>query len=173
MNVMLDDFNYYLTIAGFREVNVKDVNRFFQIIKEKTDKAIVQFFDASLVAGWEHLLFAALGALSAFKGKVNISGSLAMETLLYASAQRQIKDAVKLIGIKPSSKHVAALVLASSQKQAADVLNIISQLLSGERDDSVLELTDDKTAGLKKLFQISTVELEAKMQHRGLGKQAY
>ncbi len=173
MNITLDDFNRYLTITGFREVEIKDVDRFFQVIKEKTDNACVQFLDASLVAGWEHLLFAALGALNAFKSKVNISGSLGMETLLYSSAQRQIKDAVKLIGIKPSSRHVAVLVLASDQKQASDVLKVVSQLLGGEQDDSVLELTDDKIARLRKLFHISAVELVAKAKHKGFEKQTF
>lgn len=173
MNIKLDDFNRHMTIAGFREVKLKDVNRFFQAVKEKTDNVCVQFFDASLVAGWQHILFAALGALNAFKGKVNISSSLAMETLLYSSAQRQIKDAVKLIGIKPSSRHVAVLVLASTPREASNVLNVVSQRLGGERDDSVLELTDNKMASLRKLFQISTVELETKVQHREPGKQAF
>jgi tRNA threonylcarbamoyladenosine modification (KEOPS) complex Cgi121 subunit len=173
MNIRLDDFNCHLAIAGFRDVKLKDVNKFFQAVKGKTDDLCMQFFDASLVAGWEHLLFAALGALNAFKAKVNISGSLAMETLLYSSAQRQIKDAVNLIGIKPSSRHMAVVVLASSQKQASDVLKVVSQLLGGEQDFSVLELTDNKIASLRKLFHISAAELEAKAKHNGLEKQTF
>ena len=172
MIIKLTDHDTCILIAGFREVKVKDVKQFFQAINEKTGDACTQFFDASLVAGWEHLYFAALNALNAFKSKLCISSSLAMETLLYASAQRQIKDAVNLIGIKPSTQKVAVLVCAKTLEQAKAVLNTVSRLLGGTADDSVVELTDDKTAGLMGLFNISTLELEAKMERKGSEKQA-
>jgi len=172
VNVRLEDFNQHLTIAGFRDVKIRDINEFFQAVKDKTDRVCVQFLNASLIAGWEHLRFAALNALNAFKSKVNISSSLAIETLLYASAQRQIKEAVKLIGIKPNTTHVAVLVLTETPKQASIVLKAVSKLLGGRRDDSVIDLTEDKVANLKRLFRISNVELEAKIERKGAEKQA-
>lgn len=166
------DRDTYILMAGFREVKIKDVKQFFQNLNEKTDNACVQVFDASLVAGWEHLYFAALNALNASKSKLTISSSLAMETLLYASAQRQIKNAVNLIGIKPSTSKVAALVCAKTPEQAKNVLKIVSQLLDGKPDDAVLKLTDNKRTGLMKLFNISTLELEVKTERKGFEKQA-
>jgi len=172
VNVWLDEFNKQATIAGFKNVRIKDVDEFFHAVKAETENACVQFFDASLVAGWEHLFFAALNALNAFKGKVNISNSLAIETLLYASAQRQIKEAVKLMGIKTTTDRVVVLVLAENQQQTSAVLNKVSKLLKGERDDSVVELTDDKIDGLKEFFKISENEVKAKVKRKGLEKQA-
>ncbi len=172
MNVWLEEFHQHLTIAGFREVRINDVEQFFQTVKSKTADTCVQFFDASLIAGWEHLRFAALNALYAFKGGVNISSSPAMEMLLYASAQRQIKEAVRIIGIKPDSTKVAAVVLAENQQRASEVLESVAEMLGGTRDDSVLELTDGKMADLKRLFNISKSELEAKMERRGAEKKA-
>jgi tRNA threonylcarbamoyladenosine modification (KEOPS) complex Cgi121 subunit len=171
VNIWLEDFKQQLTIAGFRNVKIKDVDQFLQIVKDKTDGS-VQFFDASLIAGWEHLRFAALNALNAFKSKINISNSLAMEALLYASAQRQIKEAVGLIGIKANTSRFAVLILAETPKQTSETLKIISQLLGGMRDDSVLDFSDDKIAVLKRLFKISNVELEAKTEQKGAEKQA-
>jgi tRNA threonylcarbamoyladenosine modification (KEOPS) complex Cgi121 subunit len=95
-----------------------------------------------------------------------------METLLYASAQRQIKDAVNLMGIKPSTQQVAVLIWAKTPQQAKNVLNVVSRLLSGKPDDSVVKLTDEKKTGLMEFFNISALELEAKMEHKGFGKQA-
>ena len=172
MKTWLEDFNQHLSIVGFRDIKIKDVDKFFQDSKDKTNNVCVQYFDASLIAGWEHLLFAALNALNAFKSKVNISNSLAMETLLYASAQRQIKEAVRLIGIKPNSSRVAVLILAETPKQASAVLNVVSKLLGGRRDDSVIDLTEDKVADLKRLFRISNMELDAKTERKGAEKQA-
>ena len=172
MNIWLTDFDKHLIVAGFRGVKLPDVNKFFQTIKDKAENTCVQFFDASLIAGWEHLRFASLNALNAFKGNVNISSGLAMETLVYASAQRQIKEAVKLLGIKSNTDRVAVLILADTQEQASEVLKAVSQLLGGRRDDSVVGLTDEKIAGICKFFKISSIELEAKAQRKDTKKQA-
>jgi len=172
VNIWLEGFNQHLTIVGFRDVRIKDTNGFFQAVKDKANGVCIQFFDASFVAGWEHLRFAALNALNAFKSRVNISSSLAMETLLYASAQRQIKEAVRLMGIKPSTSRVAVLALTETRKQASAVLKVVSKLLGGRRDDSVVDLKDDKVVGLQRLFKISSLELEAKTERKGAEKQA-
>jgi len=171
VSTWLTDFDKHLAIAGFRGVKLPDVNKFFSTIKEKVGDTSVQFFDASLVAGSEHLRFAALNALNAFKGNINISSSLAMETLLYASAQRQIKEAVKLMGIKPNTDRVAVLIIADIQQQVSEALKTVSQLLGGRRDDSVVDLTDGKIAGLCKFFKISNLELEAKAGRKGVTKE--
>jgi len=172
VNILLEGFSQHLTIAGFRDVRIENVDRFFQTVKDETGNACVQFFNASLVAGGEHLRFAALNALNAFKSKINISSNLAMETLLYASAQRQIKEAVKAIGIKPNIGRVAVLVLTENCKQASTVLKVVSKLMGGRRDDSVVDLSDDKMADLKRLFEISNVELRAKEDRPDAEKQA-
>ena len=172
MNIWLERFNKHLTCAGFNNVRITDVNKLLQTLKDETDNACVQLLDASLVAGSELLRFAALNALNAFEGQVNISSSLAIEILLYASAQRQIKEAVRLIGVKKSTIKVAVVILAENLEQASAILKVVSRLLRGKRDDAVIDLTGDKLASLRGLFGISDVELEAKAERRGLEKQA-
>jgi hypothetical protein len=44
--------------------------------------------------------------------------------------------------------------------------------MMGERDDSVLELTNGKVKGVKGLFGISDLELEAKLEKEGFEKEA-
>jgi len=168
----LEGFDKYLAVAGFKNVKIKDINKFFTLVKEKTGSTCVQFFDATLIAGREHLRFATLNALNAFKGHINISSSLAMETLLYASARRQINEAVSLFGIKPSSRQVTVLILDASKEKAALILKTVSDLLQAERDDSVIEFSEQKSLKLKKLFEISDLELEAKTERIGAEKQA-
>ena len=172
MNLWLEKFNRHLMVAGFRNVKIRDADDFFQTLKDDTDNTCVQFLDASLVAGFEHLRFAALNALNAFEGQVCISSNLAIEILLYASAQRQIKEALRLIGIQPSTRKVAVVILGSTQEQSSKKLRAVSPLIGGQRDDRVIDLTDEKQAGIKKLFGISDAELEAKAKRRGLEKQA-
>jgi KEOPS complex subunit Cgi121 len=158
----LEGFDKYIAIAGFKNVKIKNVDRFFVLVREKVGNACVQFFDAKLIAGWQHLYFAALNAVNAFKSELNISNSLAMEILLYASAQRQIREAVKLIGIQPTSREVAVVVLANTRSDVSLLLDAVSTMLKGsQRDDSLLELTDAKVKTIRKLFGISDIELEA------------
>lgn len=168
----IEVFNRYVAIAGFKDVKVKDANKLLTLVREKTGDAEVQFFDAKLIAGWEHLYFAVLNALKAFKNKLNISNSLAVEILLYASAQRQIKKAVELLGIKPSSSNIAVLVLADTKLKANKTLETVSRLIHGKRDDSVIELTNEKFDGIKELFGISEPELNAKLERKGMEKKA-
>jgi tRNA threonylcarbamoyladenosine modification (KEOPS) complex Cgi121 subunit len=169
----LEGFDKYIAIAGYRNVEIKNVDKFFLLVKEKTGNACVQLFDAKLVAGWQHLYFATLNAVNAFKNKLNISNNLGIEILLYASAQRQIKEAVRLIGIHPSSHEVAVVIVTNTRSEASSLLSIISTLLAGSiRDDGLLELTDDKVKDIKRLFEISDIELEAKVEKEDGEKEA-
>lgn len=169
----LEEFNRYVAIVGFKKAQVKDVNSFINLVRDEIeDTAEVQFFNANLVAGWQHLYFAALNALTAFRNQLNISNSLAVETLLYASAQRQINKAVKKLGIKPETSRVAVLILSEKRRSIKKVLEVVSELMGGERDDRVLELTEEKVQGVKRLFNISNVELEAKLENKEGEKRA-
>jgi tRNA threonylcarbamoyladenosine modification (KEOPS) complex Cgi121 subunit len=49
-----------------------------------------------------------------------ISKSLSMEVLLYAAAQRQIKKAITLLGVKKTTKDVAGVLLGKKSKELID-----------------------------------------------------
>lgn len=160
----VEDFNKYVAIAGFKDVYINNVDHFVNLIREKLGNVDVQFFDAKLIAGWQHLYFAALNALKAFKNKTNISKNLTMECLLYASAQRQIRVALDLIGIKKNIPQIAVLVVADKKSAAERALEEVSRLVSGKDDESVLDLSDQKMIRIRNLFGISDTELAAKLE---------
>ena len=160
-----------IVIAGFRNVQIEDINGFLAPFRTENTGVSIQFFDAKHVAGTQHLHFAALNALNAFKKSIAISNNLAVEALLYASAQRQIKKAVKMLGIKQDSSEVAALIIADN-KHKIDGLKLVTKTVPGERDDNVIELSDKKVGKIKKLFKISDLEFEAKLKKKGLEKEA-
>jgi len=168
----LEEFGKYVVITGFRNAKIGDVNAFFSLVREKAVDWEIQIFDATLIATWEHLYFAALNALKALVSGMNISNSLAMEALLYASAQHQIDKAIDLLGMKPKSKHMAVLIIADTLKEAKSALESLSKLVSGERDDSILELTDEKAEDIQKLFDISDLELKSELSWEESEKQA-
>lgn len=162
---------YYVEIAGFDNVKIVDLEKLLRVAgKEKSARVEVQFFDAKLVATWEHLYFAAMNALVAFKNRENISKNLAMESLLYASAQRQIRKAVELMGIQPLSSSVAVLVIGKRPGDVKTELSRISTYIDGRRDDTVLELSVEKMRLIQEAFEISETEFEAVAEEGGLEK---
>ena len=172
MTKKLENFERYIAIAGFKNVKIKDVNVFLEHARKEIKEAHVQFFDAKLIAGHQHLYFSALNALKAFERKLNISSNLAVEALLYASAQRQIRKAVDMLGIKEDSSQVAVLIIAENRQRIDNCLKVVSSLMLGERDDHVLELTDEKIEDVKNLFGVSDLEIEAKLRRKGLEREA-
>ena len=151
-------------IEGFKNVKVEKTDVFLDLVRERTKDCHIQFFDAEMIAGFDHLYFAVLNALKAFDAGINISGKVDVETLLYASGQHQISRAIELLGIKPDSSEIAVLIIADSERRATEALNVVLELLQGDRSDEVIEMTDEKTGTIKAAFGITNLEIEATMR---------
>jgi KEOPS complex subunit Cgi121 len=158
----LEEYGKFLEISGFKKAEVGDAKAFLESVGKDLPVGVeVQLFNADLVATWQHLYFAAINALMAFKNQRNISKSLAVETLLYASAQRQIKKALDLIGLKPVSADAAVLVIGNNADSVKAGLATVAKWLSAQPDESVLDLSSVKTGQIRQAFDVSEVELEA------------
>ena len=167
----IEEFGKHVAIAGFRNAKIKDLEEFLKIMrKEKPANVEIQFFDAKSVATWQHLYFAVLDALTAFKNEENISKSLTMETMLYASVQRQIRKAMTLLGIKSNSSEIAVLIIGEKLELIRLALSFVSKHVKAKRDDAVLGLSKEKIADIQKVFVISDVELETVMKKDYLEK---
>jgi len=167
----IEEFGKYVLIAGFSNVKIEDFEEFLKTIrKEKKSNTEIQFFDVKFVATWQHLYFAALNALTAFKNGENISKSLAMETMLYASAQRQIRKATKLLGIKPDSSEIAVLIIGEEAETVKLTLSLASKLANAQHNNKVLKLTEEKTKAIQQIFGISDLELKTLAKKGGLEK---
>ena len=160
----IEEYGKSVAFAGFRDVCLGEFEQFLSRIRRRLGGTAVQFFDADVVAGWEHLYFAVLNALKAFKSGKPISKNLAVECLLYASAQHQISSALELIGIKGGSSRVAVVAVADGKKEAKEALKEVSVLIGGKRDDCVLELSDEKLPRVRKMFAISDAELGTRLE---------
>ncbi len=157
----IEEFSRYVEITGYPALEFAKADAFLKTNRKQTVQSVaIQFFDAELVATAEHLYFAALNALQAFRGKTNISKNLAMETMLFASAQRQIQKAIDRIGIKPQSRNMAVLIIGETQQEIEKTLRELSAYLGAEPDESVLHLTPEKQKRIMGAFQISGKEIE-------------
>lgn len=159
----VERFDKYIGIIGFRDARIDDVDKLLSLTQGRLHAATIQFFKADLIAGWDHLYFAAVNALKAFKNGTEISKSLGIETMLYASARRQIRVALNLVGIRSDSRRIAVLIVADDENAAQQSVENLTKMIPGERDDTVVELSDEKVTPIRKLFKISDTELATKL----------
>jgi tRNA threonylcarbamoyladenosine modification (KEOPS) complex Cgi121 subunit len=87
-----------------------------------------------------------------------------MEAILYASAQRQIRKAIDLMGVKCSSANVAVVVIGESAESVESFLSAVSKRVGENSDDDVLELSKEKVHGIREAFGITETELETVME---------
>lgn len=158
----ISEFRKHVIITGFRDAEIVDFKEFLNKIKKKTSPDVtVQFFDAEHVAGWEHLYYAVFNALLSMKQGRTISKSLSMETLLYASAQHQIKRATEIMGVKTKSSEIGVVIVSDKASLAEQALSAISEQAKAQPDESALELQLSKIRIIRKTFGITDEELNA------------
>lgn len=150
----------YVEITGFRNIQIERPEELLRTVRCGNRPSVsVQFFNANLIATWEHLYFAVLNALTAFRTKRNISKSLAVEVMLYASAQRQIRKAIELVGVKPGCGDVAVVVVGENAEAVEAAVTSVSEHFCREADERVLELSPAKTQEIRRAFTITAKEL--------------
>ncbi len=158
----IEEAGKYVEITGFRNVCVNNAEKFVKATRRQLPQSsCVQFFNAELVATWQHLYFAVLNALLAFQNERNISKSLAIETILYASAQRQIRKAINFIGVKCDVIDVAMVIIGENARSVGILLSAVSKAINKEADDTVLEISEKKARRIREAFRITNIELEA------------
>ncbi len=161
MSLSIEDFGWNVIITGFRNVHIENPEDFIESIRRgSTLDTEIQFFDARYIATAQHLYFAALNAVMAFDNRENLSKSLAMESLLFASAQRQIRKAMEKIGIQKGTKNLAVLIIGKKENSIEQALLKIARQIGLKPDASVLALSEEKFRKIKKIFAISDQELE-------------
>ena len=150
-----------ILILGFRNVNIDNVDNFLKNVKTSIYPAIVQIIDATRVAGEAHLFFAFLNAQKSFEDGRAISENLEMETLLFASGNKQISRAIEMLGLKPQTSDIAVIVFVLDKNEVKNVENKLIKVVSGTRDDSVLEIgRRGKIKNLMKTFGVTELELK-------------
>jgi len=161
------EFNFYAEITGFKEICSEQANTYLKNNrKTQQQNMAIQFFNPNLIATTEHLYFATLNALYAFKHNKNISKSLAMETLLYASTQHQIQKAIQTIGIKSNMTEIAVTIISKNTQQITNTLNDLSNNLQAKPCNTVLDLTPKKICQIQQAFDITPQMIEVTTQNK-------
>ncbi len=134
------------------EIYVEDVEKFINAVKkaEKKFDATIQLINYDLIAGRKHLQVAVEKAIKNFP-RDPISSTLGMEILLYVSAQRQIKKALRF-GIKKGVNRVAVVILGNGE-----AVEWVRKFL---KEKNISGLNTEKRKILQRLYGITDTELE-------------
>jgi len=123
-----------IEVAGARGA-VTDLEAMYRALNEMD--GTVAALDPRMVCGSEHLLSAARHAVRAFARGSNSSSSLSLETILYASGERQISRALSKMGVTEGAEGVALVIFDAAPKEVIGSLGM-------RRDDELLECTVHK-----------------------------
>jgi KEOPS complex subunit Cgi121 len=156
----LPEFGQVLSLLGFRDVHIASIDVFLTQLR-RVAPIPLQVFDAAVIAGQQHLLFATLNALTAFEQGQRISENLAIEILLYASGQRQISKAIERMGVKPTTATIAVAFLTATPDDAETMEAKLTQAIPGVRDDRVLAFQAGKVERVINAFAVTDRELAA------------
>ena len=138
--------------------DIQDVDSLLEKVGSfaRNQNVIIQLLDADMIYGDNHLISAFEHAKRAMDRKTNTTNSLEMETLLYASGERQLKLAIPKMGIKKGRANIAFVFIDQKSQIPDNLVDEMLKLLNLKRDDQVLQ-GDENT--LKK-FGISKNEIK-------------
>jgi tRNA threonylcarbamoyladenosine modification (KEOPS) complex Cgi121 subunit len=168
MRFHLEEYGKTVEVTGYRGIWFETAETYLKTNRKHPQNVEIQFFDADLTATPQHLYFAALNAIEAFSQKTNISKTLAMETMLFASAQGQIQKAIQQAGINAETKNMAVIIIGDNSKQVDLALELVTKAVDAPQDETVLDLTEDKIVKIKKAFAISDRELQSATRGKSL-----
>ncbi len=135
-----------------------------EITRQVTSKQDLTFLlvDANFVAGADHLLFATIHAFTAFSRKTNRASTRQMEIIRFAAAQRQISQALNLLGVTENTRGFAGVLADSNSTILESTYLDFLNLMEATDDPALLELkTKQKAQAVQTAFQISDEELDA------------
>lgn len=158
----------HIEITGFRNIKIDDPELWVISAQKEQQGAAVQYFDANLIATWEHLYFAALNALTAFATQKNISRNVAMEMMLFASAQRQIRKAIEFIGLKHGDANVAVVIVGNDSARVEAATSIAKRIFGKEFDESVLEISESKFKSIRSAFGVTDEEVKTVVKENNM-----
>ena len=156
--IKLLEFNQFLTVLGYKEVKILSVKNFLNKVRKKTNNIPLQIFDANCIAGEKHVLFATLNALNAFKQKRNVSKSIEVEILIYASGQRQIAKAIEMIGLKEETSEIAVAFITIKEDDIQKIQDDVSAIVSGRRDDRIIGFQKHKPKKIIEVYNITNLD---------------
>ena len=131
-------------VQGVRDADIKDPEAILQEVKQISNTPIV-LVDADFVAGRRHIELLLKQAYEASRRGLTYAKQPEIDLLARVACENQLKKAVEKVGLKPRRMNIVALSLGEGSFPEK-LLKMLEAL--GTLDDSVIELTSEKSAKL-------------------------
>ncbi len=88
-----------------------------------------------------------------------------MEILLYMAANRQVTEALKLVGLSSETRKTAAVLVGKSKEELTKAADFVAELLNQMYEDSLVDdWSAERIENVRSTFGIGEKELEATMR---------
>lgn len=114
----------YIITAG--HIRIVSVSKFLAKVKacESKYQCIIAVLDAKRICSRTHLESAVEHALRAFAQKRNICETLGAEIIVYAACERQIHNAIEIVGVRRGTSEIAVVILGGRKTRILQSLGI-------------------------------------------------
>jgi len=138
------------------------VEEILRSTQEKFPEVCVQLMDLNKSAGSRYIFLSTYNALKSFHSKQRISRTLSMEILLYVSANRQINEAIKRVGITAETEKITAVAVGSLREAVIGAGELLEQILGIKSADELLDSwPPNRLDSIQQSFGITSKELSA------------
>jgi KEOPS complex subunit Cgi121 len=134
---ILSDYN--IIIRSYENNKVTDISSFLKEINKITDlveESTIQLLDCDYICGQSHLYQGISQAIKAFNEHQNFAKDKGLEICVRTSAQKQISEALKLLGIKQEG-NITVVYINVNEEQIIKTEELLSS-----RNDSLIEVYD-------------------------------
>ncbi len=163
MIVELKGYGFYLGVLTVREIYVENPELLVRKVREDLSDLNVQILNAENIAGFKHVLVSVLTALEAFNCKLNIAKSIPMEVLVRASTQRQINEALGILGVKRGLCNVAFIIIGEKINRVKEALNDLMECYRNHVDIRLLE--EDRSDRIMEIYGISEENVKSEVEY--------
>lgn len=142
-----------ITIHTYENNTVDNIPELLKKIGEITktsQNSTIQLLNTNHICGIKHLSQAIAEAINAFENNQNFAKDPGVEICVRASAQKQITEAIKILGIK-NRGNITAIYINTTKDQIKQVEKLLNT-----RNDKLIEKYDEKT--IRKVYNIPKTE---------------
>lgn len=140
---------YNIEIHTYSDNTIPKISSFLKQVDKITslkEDSIIQFMDTDYICGIDHLKQAISQAIKSFDEGTNFANDKGLEICVRLSAQKQISEALKLLGIKEKG-NITVVFINSSEEQ----INKIGTLMNTQNDDLLEEFDEEQ---IRKAYHI-------------------
>ena len=137
---------YPIEIRTYANVEIENIPKFLKQIDKITslkEDSIIQLLDADNICGTKHIRQGISQAIKAFNEKQNFAKDRGLEICVRTSAQKQIRQTKKMLGIKSRGNITAVYINTTSQqveKTEETLTDRKDNLLESYDEDKIIEI---------------------------------